>query len=242
MPPPDDRRPPRGRAAVVDAAQPLDEGPHHRVDIARLHVITPDRVDPTVVTSVLDAGARWLQVRTKSGPDNERLSVTDGLISQCRSAGATVVVNDRADLAAAAFADGVHLGLDDLPVGAVRRLLDAALGPGAIVGATCRNPEHARLAAAAGASYLGVGPVYATSTKAGLPDPIGLAGLAAVVEAVDLPVIAISGVTADRVPEVRATGAHGVAVIGAIFAAADPAAATAELLDAVDDGTAGGGR
>jgi thiamine-phosphate pyrophosphorylase len=207
------------------------------VDIARLHVVTPDQADPTILASVIDAGARWLQIRTKSGSDAERLARTVAVVAACRSAGATALVNDRVDLAAAAYADGVHLGLDDLPVAAARRLLDTSLGPGAIVGATCRNPDQARLAAAAGASYLGVGPVYATTTKSGLPAPIGLAGLAAVVAAVDLPVIAISGIDLDRVPDVLATGAHGVAVVGAVFGAADPARATRHLLDAVDGGT-----
>ncbi|WP_238425606.1 thiamine phosphate synthase, partial [Micromonospora parastrephiae] len=84
-----------------------------------------------------------------------------------------------------------------------------------------------------GASYLGVGPCHATSTKPGLPDPIGPAGVRAVADAVDVPVVAIGGVTAARVPALRAAGAYGVAVVGAVSAAADPARATAELLRAL---------
>ena len=91
----------------------------------------------------------------------------------------------------------------------------------------------AREAVAAGASYLGVGPCHATTTKTGLPDPIGPAGVRAVVDAVDVPVIAIGGVTAARVPALRAAGAYGVAVVGAVSHAADPAQATAELIGAL---------
>ena len=123
------------------------------------------------------------------------------------------------------------MGADDLPVAAARRVL----GPAAIVGATCRDPDSARAAVAAGASYLGVGPAFSTRTKAGLPAAIGPDGVAAVAAAVpDTPVIAIGGVTPERVPALRAAGAHGVAVIGAVSEAADPAAAARALLAAVD--------
>ena len=139
------------------------------------------------------------------------------------------LVNDRVDLALALGADGVHLGDDDVPVDVARRLL----GPDAMIGATARNPEAAKRAVDAGASYLGVGPAYATHTKSGLPDPMGAAGVAAVAGAVSVPVIAIAGVTVDRVAELRDAGAWGVAVVGAVYGAADPAAATAELLEAL---------
>ena len=108
------------------------------------------------------------------------------------------------------------------------------LGPDAIIGATCRDPEQARRALDDGASYLGVGPVYATTTKVGLPDPIGLAGLEAVAAAVDLPVIAISGITVARVAEVIEAGAHGLAVVAAVYGAPDVGAATRAFLAAID--------
>jgi thiamine-phosphate pyrophosphorylase len=111
------------------------------------------------------------------------------------------------------------------------------LGPGAVLGVSCRDPVAAKAAVAAGASYLGVGPAYRTATKAGLPEPIAPEGVAAVVAAVpETPVIAIGGVTADRVGELRAAGAYGVAVVGAVSDAADPAAATRELLRALAGG------
>lgn len=199
-------------------------------DVPRLHVITPPAVDVGVVdqaAQVLAAGAPLLQVRTKGPHDRARHEHTCALARLCRDAGAHVLVNDRVDLALAAGADGVHLGADDLPATVARRLL----GPGAIVGATARDPDGARRAVDSGATYLGVGPVYATTTKDGLPDPMGPAGVEAVAMAVDVPVIAIAGVTAARVPELLDAGAWGVAVVGAVFGAPEPAAATTELLE-----------
>lgn len=104
-----------------------------------------------------------------------------------------------------------------------------------ILGATARDPETGRAHEAAGATYLGVGPAYATSTKGGLPAPLGVEGVARVAGAVGIPVIAIAGVTAARVAELLKAGAHGVAVIGALSNADDPFAATEELLRAIED-------
>jgi thiamine-phosphate pyrophosphorylase len=195
--------------------------------LGRLHVLVGS-VD--LAAAALDGGAPTLQVRLKSGTDAERLALVEAIAARCRAAGALCLVNDRADIAVAAGADGVHVGADDLPVAAVRRVV----GEGAVVGGTARDPATARRLVAAGASYLGVGPTYATTSKDGLPDPIGLAGLRAVATAVDVPVVAIAGITADRVPEVLATGAHAVAVIGAVSGAADPRAATRALASAVE--------
>jgi thiamine-phosphate pyrophosphorylase len=103
-----------------------------------------------------------------------------------------------------------------------------------VLGATCRSPVSARAAVAAGATYLGAGPAFHTTTKTGLPEPLGPAGVGAVAHAVPgTPVLAIAGVTAGRVPGLLAAGATGVAVIGAVANAADPAAVTEELLKAL---------
>jgi thiamine-phosphate pyrophosphorylase len=212
--------------------------------VARLHLITPDGVAPLpgdrverATVAALDAGARWVQVRAKHGTDRERWAITRELTRRCLAVGAACVVNDRADLALTAGAHGAHLGLDDVPVAALRTVVL----PSFVIGATARNPDQARRAVDAGADYLGVGPVFATTTKTGLPDPIGLRGLEAVTSAVDVPVVAISGITPERVEDVLAAGAHGVAVVAAVYGAADPGAATRELLDALgvdgaDDG------
>ncbi|WP_203803084.1 thiamine phosphate synthase [Paractinoplanes tereljensis] len=184
----------------------------------RLHIIT-DSLD--VVRGALGHGPVAIQVRVKTG-DRDAYQLTVAALELCRAAGALCLVDDRVGVAIATGADGVHVGAEDLPVAAARRVL----GPAAILGATCRDPASARAAVADGASYLGVGPVFATTTKAGLPPPIGPAGLAAVVDAVPgTPVIAIAGITAANAADLPG---YGVAAISAI--AADPAGSTAQFL------------
>lgn len=199
-----------------------------------LHVIidvTPGGVDAVALTQlVLSGGAAFIQVRPKGVTDRHALDTTGEIVALCHAAGARCIVNDRADLALATDADGCHVGADDLPVAVMRQLLGAT----AIVGGTARGPELAIAHEQNGASYVGVGPIYATSSKTGLPDPLGPSVLTAVATAVGIPVIAISGVTLERVPELMAAGASGVAVIGAISRAPDPAAATAAFVAALD--------
>jgi thiamine-phosphate pyrophosphorylase len=195
--------------------------------IGRLHLVTDSL---SVVAVALAAGAGTIQVRVPdSATDRDCYDLAARVLDLCRAAGALCLVNDRLHIALAVGADGGHVGADDLPVAAARRIL----GPAAVLGATARDPDTARRAVADGASYLGVGPAYATSTKDGLPDPIGPAGVAAVARAVNVPVIAIGGVTVDRVGELRGAGAYGVAVVGAVCAAADPGQATKLLLEAL---------
>jgi thiamine-phosphate pyrophosphorylase len=204
-----------------------------------LHVLTDPRAGRRAldtVTAALAGGATCVQVRAKNLTDRDHLAFAHEVVARCHATDAACIVNDRVDLALASGADGVHLGAGDLPVAVARDLAGGRL----LVGGSARAPRAAARAVADGADYLGVGPVYATTTKDGLPDPIGLATLAAVVRAVDVPVLAIGGVTAARVPEVVDTGAHGIAVTAAVTAAADPAAATRALLEAlpVDDDAA----
>jgi thiamine-phosphate pyrophosphorylase len=202
--------------------------------LGRLHLITdtrPGRDAVAVVAAALAAGVPVVQVRVEDdATDREAYELAARVKSLCDQHSATCLVNDRLHVALAVGAAGGHVGDDDLPVAAARRVL----GPAAVLGATCRDPAGARAAVAAGASYLGVGPAFATATKGGLPAAIGPAGIAAVAAAVpDTPVIAIGGITADRVAAVRDAGAYGVAVIGAVSGAADPAAAARQLFHAL---------
>ena len=204
--------------------------------IARLQLITPPSTDASVVTrtrAALAAGASWVQVRTKPASDRARLELASAVQAACAERGATCLVDDRVDLALAVGAAGVHVGADDLPVALARRLL----GADALIGATCRTADDVARAADEGADYVGVGPVHATTTKAGLPDPIGAAGLAAITRRATLPVIAISGITVARVAEVLDAGAHGVAVVGAVYDAPDIDDAVASLLDLLPVGS-----
>ena len=196
----------------------------------RLHLITGARPLATVRAAVQVArpGALAVQVRVDDDvTDREAYELTLTVLAVCRPAGVLCLVNDRVDVAVAAGADGAHVGADDLPAHAAR----AVLGPAAVLGVTCRNPVDGRAAVAAGATYLGVGPAYATATKVGLPPPIGPAGVGAVAAAVGCPVIAIGGVTPALTPELRRAGAHGVAAVGAI--ARHPEQATADFLAAL---------
>lgn len=192
------------------------------VSFPRVHVITDD-ID--VVRGVARPGVA-VQIRVKSN-DSSAYALTVAALRICREAGAMCLVNDRIGVALAAGADGVHVGADDLPVDAARRVL----GPDLVVGATCRTPESARAAVAAGATYLGVGPAFETSTKDGLPPPLGPDRIAVVAAAVPgTPVLAIGGIGLDRAP-LFAGRVHGIAAVAAF--AKDPEAAAAGFLAAL---------
>ena len=194
-----------------------------------LHVLTDARGGRDaleVVSAAVAAGAPVVQVRAKACTDRMLYDFARRVVEICSTAGATCIVNDRVDVALAVGAMGTHLGAEDLPIAAARRVA----GPGHLIGGTARDAERATALVAAGADYLGVGPAYATTTKAGLPAALGPAGVAAVAGAVDIPVIAIGGITAERVPDLLAAGADGIAVVTAISEAVDPAAATRTLL------------
>ncbi|GAA0795497.1 thiamine phosphate synthase [Spirilliplanes yamanashiensis] len=207
--------------------------------VPRLHLVTDCRAGRDALAVVQAAvAAGWgvhrgllVQVRVEDDTtDRAAYELTCDVLAVCRPAAVPVLVNDRLHVALAAGADGAHVGADDLPVAAARRVL----GPGAVLGATCRTPQDATAAVAGGATYLGVGPFRATTTKRGLPAPIGAAGVAAVAAAEPAtPVVAIGGVACDDVAGLRAAGAAGVAVVGAVANAADPGRAVVELLAAL---------
>ncbi|GAB2924300.1 thiamine phosphate synthase [Micromonospora polyrhachis] len=205
------------------------------LSLGRLHLVTdtrPGRDPLTVVRAALSVAGPDLVVQVRvedTASDREAYDLAVRTAELCTEVGATWLVNDRLHVALAVGAAGGHVGADDLPVAAARRVL----GPSAVLGATARDPGTAARAVTAGASYLGVGPCHATTTKNGLPPPIGPIGIRAVVDAVDVPVVAIGGVTVDRVPALLAAGAYGIAVVGAISSAADPARVVATLLGAL---------
>jgi thiamine-phosphate pyrophosphorylase len=195
--------------------------------------------EPLAVVAAAVAAARCrgasgrlaIQVRVEDDvSDRDAYDLADAVLELCRPDGVLCLVNDRLHVALAVGADGGHVGAADLPVAAARRIL----GPAGVLGATCRDAAAARAARRAGASYLGVGPAFATTTKTGLPDPLGPAVIGAVAAAVpDTPIVAIGGVTAANAGELIAAGAAAVAVVGAVANAADPGRATGELLEAL---------
>lgn len=197
----------------------------------RLIVITDARLAAPrpvldVVRAALQAGAPAIQLRDKNADARSLFEQARELLALTREYGALLFVNDRVDVALAAGADGVHLGPDDLPVEAVRR----ATPPGFLIGFSTDDPEMARRAAAAGAAYIGCGAVFGTTTKNVGDERIGPEGLRRVVQAVDVPVVGIGGVTAANVGEIAATGAAGAAVVGAVMAAENPAGSVRVLL------------
>lgn len=179
-----------------------------------------------VVRAALAGGVRAIQLRNKGDSARELVEAGRSLREATRACGALLFVNDRLDVALALEADGVHLGPHDLPVAAVR----ACAPPGFLIGRSADDPDVARAAVAEGADYIGCGTVYPTTTKADAGDVIGLAGLERVARAVPVPVVAIGGITVERAAEIPATGAAGVAVVGAVMAAPDPTAAVQALL------------
>ncbi len=190
------------------------------VDLAR------PRSVPEVVREALRAGAPAVQLRDKRAGAGELLERARVLAPMVRDAGALLFVNDRLDVALAAGADGVHLGPDDIPVAAAR----AVVPSGFLVGASTDDPRRARALVADGADYIGCGTVYSTATKQDAGAVIGLSGLQSVAEAVDVPVVGIGGVTAERAAEIATTSASGVAAIAAVMSAADVGAAVRGLL------------
>jgi thiamine-phosphate pyrophosphorylase len=184
------------------------------------------RSPAAVAAAFLAGGARLLQLRWKAASARELLAAAVEIGKLARAAGALLIVNDRPDVAAAAGADGVHLGQDDVPVAVARRLL----GPGALVGVSTHDLGQAEAAEQADADYVAVGPVYGTAAKADALAPRGLALVTAVRAAVQRPVVAIGGITATTAPDVWAAGADSVAMIGGLVRAPDPAAAVRAVL------------
>jgi thiamine-phosphate pyrophosphorylase len=179
-----------------------------------------------LAAALLAGGARVLQLRLKAATSRELLDVARAIRALTRPAGGLLLVNDRPDVAHAAEADGVHLGEDDLPVAAAR----AVLAPGAIIGLSTHDVAQARAAAAAGADYLGIGPIFTTTTKANALAAGGLALVREVRAAVSLPLVAIGGITPDTALAVRTAGADAVAMIGALVRAPDVTAAVRDTL------------
>jgi len=216
----------------VDRTIAAPKGPYS------LCVITDEQISGLrhreVAAQALAGGATMIQLRDKGG-DLRSLYEEAGAIQQlCRRYRRLFIVNDRLDVALLAEADGVHLGQEDLPAGLARPLLH----PGMLLGISTHSVEEAREAEAAGADYIGFGPVFPTGTKTGTGPTVGLDGIRMVKAAVQLPVLAIGGITLERVPEVVHAGADGVAVISAIVGSGRITAVCRQFLSRIQEGLA----
>ncbi len=206
------------------------------VALGRLHVITDEVLQTRyshaeIAALVTRGGADTVQYREKR-PRLTRELVADAtaVVAACLENGAHCIVDDRADVTAAAGAHGLHLGKDDLTPAVARQLL----GPDILIGGTANSLTEARQVWLRPIDYLGVGPVYGTQSKANPAPVLGIEQLRAIAEECPVPVIAIGSITAERVAEVLDTGAHGVAVISAITCAEDPEAAAREFAEAIE--------
>lgn len=172
------------------------------------------------VREALEGGVTLVQYRAKTASSAEMYNEALQLKALCDSFNVPLIINDRLDIAMAVGAAGVHLGQDDLPCAAARRIL----GEDYIIGVSAHNPAEAKAALQSGADYLGCGAVFGTATKADVKK-LGTDGLAAICKAKGLPVVGIGGVTADNYREVRAAGADGAAIVSGILAQPDIRAA-----------------
>ncbi|MCP1675100.1 thiamine-phosphate pyrophosphorylase [Natronocella acetinitrilica] len=201
---------------------------HHR--LSGLYVITDGQSRSLQVLidrarAVLDGGARVLQYRDKTDDAPRRLREALALCGLCRDAGALFIVNDDSRLAAACGADGVHLGRDDGAIDQARGLL----GPEALIGVSCYNSlERAEALQRAGASYLAFGAVYPSPTKPGAIQ-VSMDTLREARQRFKLPLVAIGGITAENAAPLAALGLDALAVISAVFSAAEPATAARRI-------------
>ncbi len=177
-----------------------------------------------IAHAAIRGGADVLQLRDKTASTKALLAEAAGLLRLTRAAGIPFIVNDRADIAHAVGADGVHLGQEDMPVAAARRLL----GPGRLIGKSTHTLEQARTAEDEGPDYIGVGPIFPTPTK---PDygHVGLGLITQVMQQVKVPAVCIGGIDADNLTHVLEAGAERFAVVRAVCAASSPQAPARRL-------------
>jgi len=199
----------------------------------RLYVITGDHGDEVetarIVEGALDGGATVIQLRKKATSMLEQYRLALALRTLTLAHEALLIINDHADLAIAADADGVHLGQDDLPPDVVRALPGFE---GRLIGRSTHSLTQAQLAVHEGADYIAVGPVYPTPTKEGRP-AVGTALVSRVAGVLDRPFVAVGGIDLDNAPAVVDAGAPAVAVVRAVYDAPDPAEAARRLHEAL---------
>lgn len=182
----------------------------------------------------LDGGCRWVQLRMKDASIHDILSIGKEVRRLCDSYQATFILDDHVELVREIGADGVHLGKKDMPVAEARK----TLGNDCIIGGTANTFDDVKMHYEASANYIGCGPFRFTTTKQGLAPVLGLEGYRSIIaqmsaEGIDLPMVAIGGITAEDIPAIMQTGVSGIALSGAVLRAADPVAEMKRLTEIV---------
>lgn len=185
--------------------------------IDRLHYISPLNSQLKAIEMVLLAGGKWIQLRVKNQTEDEVLALAIEAVALCKKHGAKLIINDYPLVALKAGADGVHLGLDDMPIAEARTIL----GPEMIIGGTANTLVHIQLRVDEGADYIGLGPYRFTSTKKNLSPIIGLEGYVSLMKqakdiGIKTPVIAIGGIETTDISALIAAGVYGIAISGAL--------------------------
>ncbi|MBI5527361.1 MAG: thiamine phosphate synthase [Deltaproteobacteria bacterium] len=211
----------------------------------KLYIITDRRAAaPRTIEEIIEAalanlkpGEAAVQLREKDPRPRELYETALRLVKIVHRRGCLLVVNDRADVARAAGADGVHLGRSSMPVEAARKAL-----PGGLIGVSTHSVADAEQAEKEGADFIVTGPVFATASKPGVTEPMGVAGLSGVCRAVRVPVYALGGMDSSNAAAVAGTGAAGVALIRGVMSAPDPGRAAMQIVQTVACGTGAGRR
>ena len=187
------------------------------------------------IRMALEGGCRWIQLRMKDAPAEEIIACAEEVLPLCRRHGAKFLLDDHVELVRRLGADGVHLGKNDMPVDEARKIL----GPDIIIGGTANTIEDIIRLHKQGADYIGCGPFRFTTTKKNLSPILGLDGYKSIVLkmkelGIDLPIVAIGGITVEDIPAVMGTGVSGIALSGAILGAPDPVEMTARIIETID--------
>ena len=184
----------------------------------------------------LEGGCKWIQLRMKDASDDEVRKAAAEIQPMCKEHEAVFLLDDRVELAKELHADGVHLGKNDMPIDEARRIL----GEEYIIGGTANTFDDIQRIASQGADYIGCGPFRFTTTKKNLAPVLGIDGYRDIIAkmrnaGINIPMVAIGGITPDDIDEILATGVQGIAVSGTVLNADDPVAMMKSLLSHSDD-------
>ena len=184
------------------------------------------------IREALAGGCKWIQLRMKGATDEEVRPIALKVKEWCKEQNATFLIDDRVELVKEVGADGVHLGKNDMPIAEARKIL----GDDFIIGGTANTFEDIKAHYEAGADYIGCGPFRFTTTKEKLSPILGLEGYCEIIqkmkaEKIDIPIVAIGGITKEDIPEIMKTGVNGIALSGCILNAKNPASETHDIME-----------